>query len=108
MRPFGLISINTDCTNNIIEGNYIGTDPTGTLAQGNAVGVLIGQAQSNTVGGTVAGARNLISGNDGDGVVIFSVDAAGNLSKQYCAKEAGDCDGPGVCTPIPAGRRAGA
>ena len=46
------ISINTDCTDNVIEGNYIGTDVSGTLAQGNSVGVLIGQA----VGGVVFGA----------------------------------------------------
>ena len=72
------VSINTDCTNNVIEGNYIGTDPTGTLAHGNAVGVLIGQAQSNTVGGTAAGSGNLISGNQ-EGVTIVDVTATDNV-----------------------------
>jgi hypothetical protein len=47
---------------NKVEGNYIGTDPTGTLARGNSSGVSI-QGNSNTVGGTEAGARNIISGN---------------------------------------------
>jgi CSLREA domain-containing protein len=47
---------------NKIEGNYIGTDPTGTLARGNSSGVSI-QGNSNTVGGTSPQARNIISGN---------------------------------------------
>jgi hypothetical protein len=35
-------------------------------------------ADDNTIGGTVTGARNVISGNGGDGVVIFGSDATGN------------------------------
>ena len=41
-------------------------------------GVEISQAEGNTIGGTVAEARNVISANGGDGVVIFGDDAAGN------------------------------
>ena len=53
-----------------IEGNKIGTDVTGTLALGNQTGVkLIGAV--STVGGTVAGARNVISGNRDDGLTVF-------------------------------------
>ena len=72
------ISINTDCTDNVIEGNYIGTDISGTLARGNSVGVLIGQAQRNTVGGTAPGAGNLISGNL-EGVTIVDATATDNV-----------------------------
>ncbi len=73
------ISINTDCTFNVIEGNFIGSDVTGTMGSGNGnAGVLIGQAANNTVGGTAAGARNLISGNL-EGVTIVDVAATGNL-----------------------------
>lgn len=73
------ISINTDCTFNVIEGSFIGTDVTGTLAFGNGnAGVLIGQASNNTVGGTTVAARNLISGNV-EGVTIVDVSATGNL-----------------------------
>ena len=72
------ISINTDCTDNLIEGNYIGTDFSGTLARGNSVGVLIGQAQRNTVGGTAPGSGNLISGNQ-EGVTIVDVTATDNV-----------------------------
>ncbi len=69
---------------NVVAGNRIGTDITGTLALGNASGILDDGAPDNTIGGTVAGARNLISGNTNDGVQISSpvssgVVVAGNL-----------------------------
>ncbi len=49
---------------NLVVGNYIGTNAAGTAAVGNLYGVYIGSATSpNTVGGTTAASRNLISGN---------------------------------------------
>jgi hypothetical protein len=57
-------------SSNFIQGNYIGTDATGTFKQTSKMdnGVLIiGGAAYNTVGG--AGVRNVISGNK-NGVVI--------------------------------------
>jgi hypothetical protein len=48
----------------VIAGNYIGTDPTGAHADWNSTGVWInGGASGNTVGGTTAADRNVISGN---------------------------------------------
>jgi hypothetical protein len=44
----------------IIEGNYIGTDVTGTQPLGNAQGGITGTWQ---IGDTVAGSRNIISAN---------------------------------------------
>ena len=65
---------------NIVTGNYIGTDVTGGLDLGNVGnGVLITRAPSNTIGGTVAGARNVISGNRSDGVEIINSGASGNV-----------------------------
>jgi titin len=47
-----------------VQGNYIGTDVTGTRALGNGDGVLIGGGCSaNIIGGTAGGTGNLISGN---------------------------------------------
>jgi hypothetical protein len=64
---------------NQVLGNFIGTNVTGNVALGNSnEGVDIQQAEANVVGGTVTGGRNVISGNVGDGVVIFGSDAAGN------------------------------
>jgi hypothetical protein len=59
-------------TNNLVEGNYIGLDVSGTIAlasQQNGV-LLYGQASGNTIGGAVAGARNVISGNQQYGIYI--------------------------------------
>ena len=62
-----------------IEGNYIGTNASGTAALGNGLdGVEIFQASNNVVGGTNAGARNVISRNQGDGVYIDGSAATGN------------------------------
>jgi ELWxxDGT repeat protein len=57
----------------VIQGNYIGSDLAGTSAIANSSsGVVLGDAiRTATVGGTVSGAGNLISGNSGDGVTII-------------------------------------
>jgi hypothetical protein len=51
-----------------IEGNYIGTDLTGNLAAGNQYGIGFYLGSQNkgpgTIGGTLAAARNVVSGND--------------------------------------------
>jgi parallel beta-helix repeat protein len=61
---------------NVIEGNYVGTDKSGTVAVENAYGIIVGTS-NNTVGGTAAGAGNLISGGPAqDGI---SVDGNNNL-----------------------------
>ena len=61
-----------------MSGNYIGTDVNGTAAIGNSQsGVSIAGAD-NIVGGTTAGAGNLISGNSQEGVEISTSDATGN------------------------------
>jgi hypothetical protein len=66
-------------TGNKISGNYIGTDATGTKDLGNAQdGVYIENLPDNTVGGTTAGERNVISGNGYDGVFILGPNATGN------------------------------
>ena len=64
---------------NRVIGNYIGTDVTGAADLGNTSdGVIISQAPNNIIGGTTAGERNLISGNDQNGVQIFGAASTGN------------------------------
>ncbi len=57
---------------NVVSGNYIGTDVGGTQDLGNSFdGVLIAEgAQDNTIGGQTAGERNVIAGNEWSGVQI--------------------------------------
>lgn len=65
---------------NLIQGNYIGTNATGTAAVPNGVGTLItNAAQSNVIGGTSTAARNIISGNLGDGAVFSGAGTSSNL-----------------------------
>lgn len=56
---------------NVVDGNYIGTDAVGGSPLGNTYGVNVSNgAHSNVIGGGTAVARNLISGNDYEGVTI--------------------------------------
>src|SRR6266571_4139275 len=56
----------------VIQGNYIGTNAAGTAAVGKqGVGVVLSETSNTTVGGSVAEARNIISGN------ARGIDAAG-------------------------------
>jgi hypothetical protein len=70
---------------NVIEGNYIGTDVTGTKVIGNAgTAIYLTQAAAhNTIGGTAPGAGNVISGNvtsttaQSQGFAVVQVDGGG-------------------------------
>ena len=74
------VSLNAGTTADLVQGNYIGVDPSGYVARGNAQGgvEVDGGASNNTIGGTVSGARNIISGNTLDGVVFNGVTTTGN------------------------------
>jgi hypothetical protein len=77
-RFAGGIWVDSGSSGNRIEGNFIGTGPSGQANLGHdESGVYIFDAADNTVGGTSPGKRNLISGN-GDGVRIRGVEATGN------------------------------
>jgi hypothetical protein len=65
------IFVTSDGSSAIIEGNFIGTDPTGTLARGNGVGVLSDDSGGTMIGGTTTGAGNLISANT-TGILLTS------------------------------------
>ncbi len=66
---------------NVIQGNYIGAAKDGLTALPNAqIGIyLLAGPQSNTIGGTIAGAANLISGNTGNGIELFGAGASFNF-----------------------------
>ena len=59
------VHIDTNSNGNVVEGNFIGTDVTGTQNLGNHdFGLRLGFSDSNnTLGGTVAGAGNVIAYN---------------------------------------------
>src|SRR5262249_22900880 len=85
----GIEVLRSNATGNTVVNNYVGTDITGTMAIPNGpnhslvyAGIYV-ESANNTIGGTVAGAGNLISGNFGDaGIQIQSIvgsNADGNL-----------------------------
>ena len=61
---------------NVLVGNFIGTDPTGLVAQGNGgPGIAVGPGEVGTVTGSIIGgatpaARNLLSGNAAEGLQL--------------------------------------
>ncbi len=74
------VNLSGGSAGNMVEGNYIGTDVTGTKALGNEYGVFIDAASvNNTVGGTASGAGNFISASTQDGVIISDSGTSGNL-----------------------------
>ncbi len=74
-NPAG-VGINIVSSGNTIQGNYIGTDPSGTVSVANGTGIILGppnsasSANNNVIGGTTAGTGNIISGNNGIGIAI--------------------------------------
>jgi CSLREA domain-containing protein len=70
--PAGVLIVGGVPSNNVVAGNFIGTNAAGTAAIPNANGVWI-DGSRNTVGGTGAGTGNLISGNSQSGVLIYKI-----------------------------------
>ena len=63
-------------TDNLVEGNFIGTDVTGTADLGNVTGVNLNGGSDNLIGGSVPGAGNVISGNS---FGLINANGTGNL-----------------------------
>ena len=86
INQFSAQGIFIDTSNVTIENNYIGTDPTGTIAEGNAgggIGIFSGttlaSANNNIIGGTSPSTGNLVSGNGQNGIVV-NAQNGGNAS----------------------------
>ncbi len=69
---------------NLVQGNYVGTNATGTGAVGNGEdGIWLDNASSNTIGGTVAGARNVVSGNNWSGIALSGLGGDNVIQGNY-------------------------
>jgi hypothetical protein len=79
----GVYISGSSAVSNVVAGNLIGTDATGTLIISNGLdGITLYGASSNWIGGGVSEARNLISGNTARGILIINAgttNASGNL-----------------------------
>ncbi len=90
----GVFITGTQTGANVIMGNFIGTDSSGTIDRGNSLsGIIIGNAPNNTIGGTALRSGNLISGNDQHGIEIVGGSATGNLiQRNYLGINVGQTD----------------
>jgi hypothetical protein len=80
INNFSQVGIAIWGNNDSIVDNYVGTDARGTTAEGNLIGVLVYAGGTNdTVGGTSAETRNVISGNTQHGVRISGQGTNDNL-----------------------------
>ena len=76
----GIYLFSAATSNNVVQGNLIGTDVTGTTGLGNTrAGIGIENAPSNTIGGSISGARNVISGNRDMGIYLQGAGATRNV-----------------------------
>lgn len=66
---------------NTVSGNYIGTDSSGSSAVPNAVEGIWVAGRGNTIGGSTAAERNVISGNGLFGINVSGSGAAENVVK---------------------------
>lgn len=76
----------------LVQGNYIGPAAGGTepfAATNNVYGVQIEASPFNTVGGTSAGARNVIAGNSSYGVVLSGGAVGNSVAGNFIGVDAG-------------------
>ena len=75
MRAPGIVLGDPTATGNVVQGNYIGVNVTGTAALPNTLlqgGINVTNgASGNTIGGSVAGAGNVVSGNTQHAITVF-------------------------------------
>lgn len=75
----GIILVGANAKNTIIQGNIIGLDATGTNPLPNKLYGMEIQTGNNTIGGTTAAQRNIVSANLQAGIVLYTGAATANL-----------------------------
>jgi CSLREA domain-containing protein len=70
----GILLLDATTAGNVVAGNFIGTNATASAAIPNALGgvAVQGGSSGNTIGGTAAGTKNVVSLNGGPGVAVES------------------------------------
>ena len=77
---YGVYISDAGTAGNLVQGNIIGADPTGTNALGNGYANVFLQlgATNNVIGGTGVGAGNVIAFSGGAGVVLLNANTTNN------------------------------
>jgi hypothetical protein len=85
----GVLLTGSLTTGNQVMSNLIGVKPDGSSALPNTDGVRMDGAGSNTIGGSVTGMRNIISGNKNNGIILVNAGATGNnITNNYIGLKA--------------------
>ncbi len=72
-RGIDLNFLGAGANSNVIQANFIGTDPTGEIARPNRTnGIAISMSSGNLIGGANPAARNIIAANGSSGIFITS------------------------------------
>lgn len=85
----GILLSGAPATGNKILGNFIGTDAAGKSAAGNNDGIYLTNAIANQIGGTAAGAGNIISGNFRNGIVLTGGSSSNSVQGNLIGLAAG-------------------
>lgn len=64
------IQISSGGSDNVVQGNLVGTDATGRFELENGTGISVSNSASNVIGGTDTAVRNVVSGSRGGGIVL--------------------------------------
>src|ERR1043165_6776506 len=75
------IELNSD--GNTVAGCFVDTDAAGAPALPNINDGVGGTGNGNTIGGSTAAARNILSGNDREGLLLLSTSAANDVFGNY-------------------------
>jgi titin len=77
VNRFPIQAIELDSGSNTLQGNFVGTDVTGTLARGSGStsGSILVKSAGNVIGGTNSGNGNVISGGNGHGIYLLNANS---------------------------------
>ena len=75
IQNFGGIGVVVSGANDVVQGDFIGTDPTAMFARANGLGIAV-IGSSDMIGGTAPAARDVVSGNE-IGVAMASLSIGG-------------------------------
>jgi hypothetical protein len=83
------ITLLNDDNESVIQGNRIGVNAAGDAALPNdGSGIFITDTEFSLIGGTVSGARNVISGNTGEGIFLLGDASATTIHGNYIGTNA--------------------
>ncbi|MCF6203041.1 MAG: DUF4347 domain-containing protein, partial [Methylococcaceae bacterium] len=84
------ITIQAAASGTVVQGNYIGLESNGDAVLGNTSTGLLVYGSNTMIGGSSAGARNVVSGNNGDGIGIDSPGISNNkIQGNYIGTDSG-------------------